>query len=88
MRTKSLLIALFLIAALSFTYSARASVQCCCQPLTCIFVPFGGDPDPDDLTTSCPGCVVLTINECYNWDDEGAWQCQGGLQLSHRGRFS
>ena len=79
MRTKSLLIALFLIAALSFTYSARATVECCCEPLSCIFVPWGGDPDPEDLTKSCPNCVVMTVNDCYYWQDDQVWMCNEDL---------
>jgi len=79
MKTKSLLIALFLIAALSFTGSAWASVECCCEPLKCIFVPWGGDPDPEDLEGSCPNCIVLPVNDCYYWEDNQSWMCQERL---------
>jgi hypothetical protein len=78
MRTKSLLIALFLIAALSFANSAWA-VECCCKPLKCIFVPWFGDPDPEDLTKSCPNCLVMTVNDCYSWQDDQAWMCDEDL---------
>lgn len=72
MKTKSLLIALFLIAALSFNSTVWATVECCCEPIGCHFPPLplrGPFAEPKDFV----------IDDCYYWDDDGEWKCNEQL---------
>ena len=58
---KTLLIMLLLVGALSYAGNALATVECCCDPLTCTFKPsalgktFGVDEKD------------VPVNDCYYW---------------------
>lgn len=73
MLKKISLIMLLLAGVLSCSGTARATVECCCDPLTCTFNPtdaaafFGAQPRK------------VPINDCYYWDDEKSWQCDERL---------
>ncbi len=72
MKKKSLLTALFLIAALSCNGTAWATVECCCQPIGCHFPPTllrGPFAEPKDFV----------IDDCYFWEDGEEWKCSEQL---------
>ncbi len=79
MKKYFLILVLSLPMALLFYVNAWATAECCCKPLQCIFVPLGGDPDPENLEESCPNCIVLAVNDCYYWEDEKSWMCEERL---------
>ena len=75
MKRKCLVIILFLSVALLFTGNVWATIECCCKPLTCTFVPWFGPSVP---VIGIPFKDV-PINECYYFEDEKSWMCEERL---------
>jgi len=73
MSKKSLVLVLLAVGLLLWAGTARATVECCCDPLTCTFNPTAAAKflgvQPRDVF----------INDCYYWEDEKSWQCDERL---------
>jgi hypothetical protein len=73
MLKKTALILLLLAGVFPYAGTAWATAECCCEPLTCTFVPsFLGK-----LFKVQERDVV--INDCYYWEDEKSWHCDERL---------
>jgi hypothetical protein len=73
MLKKTALLVLLLAGIFPYAGTAWATAECCCEPLTCTFVPsFWGKmfkvPEKD-----------VVIDDCYYWEDEKSWQCDERL---------
>ena len=75
MLKKSIFMVFLLSLILLFTGNSWASIECCCNPLTCTFVPWFG---PDVPVVGKPSKDV-PINDCYYFSDEQSWMCEERL---------
>ena len=73
MLKKTLLTMLLLAGALSYAGNALAAVECCCDPLTCTFMPSALGKMAGVEKKDVP------VNDCYYWEDDKSWQCDERL---------
>lgn len=69
MRKKISCIGFMVIALVSLTGNLWATIECCCKPLTCTFMPWYPALPPKEVP----------VNECYYFSDERSWMCDERL---------